>query len=933
MYGGPALGLFTSPNPFSQTPPGTLRRADNVRFTAPGVISPRRGFDVLNNNEAAVGTSSSRFDSIAFYKAAEGAASGILAAYDLTKVSLYTAGLGFTDFSGTFLPVGVNRMRFEGAARSAFFNTSQGLKVWDGVGNAAQPVNAGNPRGLWTDVVNRSGSGWQLPNTAVAYRHTLCSKDAFGRVIEGAPSGRVILRNYITIEPGYLIHLGGGSTSVNATANGALSPHNLQVGDVITLTPGEAFFAAASYTVTSVPDAFSFYYSDGVAQASSKYNTLKQTFSITRSASLTVHLPTDASALNFVRVYRSEMTATATDTPSDELYQVYESAYLTASDLAAGLITFSDTAPESTLDVPLYTNENTGDGALAANYQAPVCLDVVYWAGRMWGSNVAYKHSLTFSILGTGAPNGIQAGTDFQVLGPTPSQFVVFSGITQGTTPVGDEFQVFTNGDPGFNVQRTALDLVRAINTSLNNSPAVDAYYISDEGGIPGTILLVARAFGNRQFSLYSSNTPQGYAPQLPPAGGWVFPAPFSTDNAHPAGLVYSRLGKPEAFPPTNHLAVNSDNDRIIRIFPLHYRLLIFKTDGIYTCTNVEPFHVQKLSAYVLLAPDSLCVLEDRVYALTDQGSITISDAGVVDISTPIYDSFRALDTPTAITIAAARSFALAYRSEQQVLLWTPRTNDDGTFGTDNAQALVYSTLAQGFTRYLFGARAAAISPDTNSMVIAPTDGNALWVENKTLTDSDYYDFTGIIGQLITSIAGSVVTLSDASGIVAGDLLVNSAAGSQTWYLVTNVTGNVVTVNGAPSWTTSVFLVSRKGFRCTVEFNKFTGGRPAELSMFGQVSLLFRSNTVHDLELDFATENATNPAPVFLAAVGWGESKCGDAPWGDPGAQLRRVETLPIEAANACQLSVAFTTRQAGASFELLGIDVQQRADSGVNKG
>lgn len=997
-----------------------------MRFTAAGILEPRRGFRYIDNG---LGTASSRADSFAYYAAT------ILAAYDLTKVSLFTSS--WNSFAGAYLPVGANRMRFEGAARTEFFNTSQGLVAWDGAGNAGQPVGAGAPQGLDMDVQPDTANGWQTADSAVAYRHTICSKDAFSRIIEGAPSGRATLRNKITVAVGGLVRSG---TEVDVTYNAGQNTYVLQVGDLITLSPGETDFPAGVKTITSVNNTYStFTYTEAGSAVAS---TIAQTFSIATSGLVTVWLPPDATVQNFVRAYRSfETLGGAGDTPSDELFQVYESAYLSAADLAAGFIQFVDTAPQDTLNVPLYTNTNTGDGALQANFQPPVSLDIVYWAQRMWFANTANRHQLEFAVIGCGSPDGLVAGSDLEIYhsgpvnvtfigvnydpllpAPVPVTFttsgtggslgagtyyyrvvataavgavyslpsveasvVVASGSTNKNTvkwntvagatgysiygrtsggelliasvgvtnsyidtgsitpsgplptrpSMGDYFYVRTDSDPGANIQTTAKSLVRSINLSVNNTAtvALNAYYVSSEGGIPGSIALVARSFGDgSSFSLYSSNTPQAWAPQLPstPVDN-PFVAPKSSANLHPAGLFYSKYGQPEAVPAGNFEAINSDNDSILRIFPLHYRLLIFKTDGIYTCSNLLPFTVTKLSAYVLLAPDSVCVLEDRVYCLTDQGVVTISDSGLVQVSNPIDDIFNAMMSPGDIATLAARAFAVAYRSERQVILWVPQFNDDGTVTADNEQAFVFSTLASGWTRYAFGARCAAINPATNSLTFAPPDNNEMCGENKSLTDLDYYDLALTVGSPV-SVSGADLTFTStiAALMTVGDVLKSTA---NDYYPITAISDTTVTVSGSTGWTGASTLTLYIAIEPAIEFNKITAGTPADLKMVGQVSFLFRENGVHDTNTSFASEISPLAEDVLKAAHGWGEFSWGGVPYGSVAPQLMRVEPLPASAAQCAQLSVGFSTRQALAKFAFLGLDAVEAEDTTANRG
>lgn len=919
MFRGPARGLWFSPNPFSQTPDGTLKTADNVRFTDAGVIEPRRGFRTYGPG---FGTVDSRADQLVSY------GSSFLLAYDFSAVSLFT-GISFNDFSAFYGPVGTNRLRFEGAARTMFFNPASGLQAWDGVGFGGEPVPAGCPQGLSATAANNSADGWQDADTAVAYRFTICRKDAFGRVIEGPPSGRVTIGNWTyTAVIGAISRAGtnvhGVFTNPQSPTGAPATPgdQDFAVGDVVILSPGEAGFPGGAKTLVDADGTGLDWTEAGAAVT----NTVAQTVGATRSVDLRLFLPGELTTQNFIRVYRSFMTARAVDTPSDELFQVYESPFLDASDISNGYIDVHDTAPESTLDNPLYTNANTGDGALAARNVAPAALDIVYWGNRMWFANTVGKQSLVLTVLGTGSPDGVQAGDTLRVVLGTMD--VTLTAISPGV-PSANQFIAYTAADPGLNIQRTAQGIVAAFNASADNT-AMYAYYVSEEGGLPGSIRFESRLPGTSAavFNLYSSRS-TAWQPALPTfvSPGWEI---VSDDNAHPAGLSYSLLGIPDAVPPANSLLINSDNDATLRIFPLHYRLLIFKTDGIYTCTNVLPFEVQKLSAYVLASPDSVCVLEDRVYALSTQGWITISDSGVEDVGDAIDTVYRALESPSVIDATAERTFGLTYRSEHQVMIWSPEQNDDGTFTDDNAQAFVYSTKAQGFTRYPFGVRCGVVDPNTNSMVVAPTDSNQLWIELKAMTDLDFTDLPAFLGPP-SAVSGEAITFDAA--IVATISVGDALRVSEAYYRVTAASGTTVTTDGATGWTTGSSITHYPAISTELVFNKFTGGTPADLKMMLQSSLLWRRQGVHDLVASFSSEIQTDPIEVASPTAGWGEFRWGHQAWGSPTRQLMRYEPLPTQVANCAQLEVGFSTSQALTKFEFLGVDVAKKKDSEMNRG
>lgn len=868
MYSGPGTGLWTSPNQFSNAPAGSLKVADNVVYTAPTVIEPRRGFSVLADDSeggipATFGQTGSLADAIAFFGEA------ILLAYDFTKIA-YRFGEAFADFTGDFVPNGSNRMRFEPAARSMFFNPADGIRFIDTLtGMTPEPKRAGNPQGLNITVANNSDDGWQSPDTAVAYRFTVCSKDFWGRVIEGPPSGRTVLRNVMKVAPGFLVHAGGGSQIVTATAvNGAQTPHNLQIGDVVTLAPGETFFAAGDYTVATVPTPYTFTYDDGVPQASSKFNALEQEFSATRSADVTLWFGPGSGAQevtesNFLRAYRSEQTLAADDTPSDELFQCYESAYLSSSDLTNGYLTFQDVAPESVLEVPLYTNPNTGDGTLAANFQPPIAEDIAYWQNRMWYFNTTSKHSAEIDLIGVGSPDGLQSGDTITIAPSDGSQEQTYEA---GAVTAGTEFELFEDADPGYNIQRTAQALVQTINNNPDNDRFL-AFYISSETGTPGRILIVARLFGDTDgaFSLFSSrSTP--WTPQLPTFVSPAFAQLDSTNNRHAARLWYSKLGQPEAVPLLNYEQINADNAAGLRIFPLGHRLIVFKTDGIYFVPDSLPVTYEKWSDCVLIAPDSIAEMNDTLYCLTDQGVMAIDDAGVHPVSTSIDDTLTALGGITSLQDLKERCVGVTYRTARQYLLWLIEKDDAGNFSDDNTQAYVRSTLSNGYTRFTYGIRCGVVDPATDQLYVAPTDSNVIWVENKTLTDADYVD-------------------ADGSAI-----------------------------------------------ECAVVFNEFTDGEPATMKTAQQCSFLFKENGINTVTATFASEIHPDREEVELTMPGWGSFPWGDASWGGV-RPLRRVEPLPPAVAKCCQLEVGFTTAQVGAKFAFLGVDVVAKRDTVANYG
>lgn len=999
MYSGPATGLWTSPNPWANVPAGSLKTADDVVFTAPGVIEPRRGFDELE--DSLFGSDGSLADAFAYYGEA------ILLAYDFTRIALRESS-GFVDFDQTFAPPGNNRLRFEPAARCMFFNPVDGVRVWDGVGtpslaNASaqagisfafdggsgtldvgedvtngtvagagssiggasaatgtlylvtvggsfnnndaitglpsfaasvdgsnsiilaalsaefagwavgqqvtgrtslargvisantvvgsyrvltlttvtgtfvdetidlsngplkQPYAAGCPQPLGivaTPVYD--ADGWMDGNTSVAYRFTVCRKDAFGRVIEGPPSGRTVVVNSYPQAIGNMV--GSGTTATFGST--AFTDMNLQVGDVISISPGEANFPAGSYTITAELTPGVEYTYTQAAVVGIVNNTVAQQILVQRNIDLDLTLPVQStdqiSTNNFLRVYRSEMAEGSTS-PSDEMFLCYESPFLTAAEVSTGEVSFTDTTPESVLEVPLYTNPNTGDGTLAANFQPPVAEDIVFWQNQMWYLNTRQRHSCELMLLGTGSPDGLQDSDTITFIPDDPAQTTVT--LTAKTTPAAPtDFQVFTDNDPAYNIQRTAQSLIAVLNT-VTDTPAY-GYYVSSESGSPGKMRFEAPNFtsftGDGSFKVYSSRA-TAWTPQLPSTTSPLWPALATTNDRHAARLCNSKLDQPEAVPLTNFIQIDADDAPGLRAVPLNYRNIVFKTDGIYAVPNTVPLTYQKISDAVLLAPDSVQRLGDSLYFLSDSGLMVVDDSGVREVGRPIDLALNELNSPDALADVQQRTVGVSYRSEDLYALFLPvRAGDVVT--DDNNQAYVDCRKGDGFTRWVFGIRFGVVDPNQNRLVVAPLD-NRLWIERKSLTHADYYD-----------------------------------------------------VNDAP-------------IPCRVTFNPFTSGEPAVMKEVQQVSLLFRENTSPVVNAELSTEIHPTAETVALTPQGWGDAPWGQTPWGGDPNPLLRVQPLPPTVANGCQLSVGFSVDCEGTKFVFLGVDVDAVGDTRQNRG
>lgn len=125
---------------------------------------------------------------------------------------------------------------------------------------------------------------------------------------------------------------------------------------------------------------------------------------ISCQATITFDPPPDATNQHFYRVYRTAVVSASTLSDltelilSDELNLVYEGTY----DGSGNAITFTDIAPEDFRrgNLPLYTNEISGEGFSQANFRPPYSLFIESYKGYVWYANTRQRHFKLLSVLG-----------------------------------------------------------------------------------------------------------------------------------------------------------------------------------------------------------------------------------------------------------------------------------------------------------------------------------------------------------------------------------------------------------------------------------------------------------------------------------------------------------------------------------------------------
>jgi len=248
--------------------------------------------------------------------------------------------------------------------------------------------------------------------------------------------------------------------------------------------------------------------------------------------------------------------------------------------------------------------------------------------------------------------------------------------------------------------------------------------------------------------------------------------AEFSDNYTRKNRVYYSKFEQPEAVPVNvltgNFIDIGSEENAILRIFPLRDSLFIFKEDGLYRLSaETEPFTVALFdSSCILIAPDSVAVSQNLVYSWTSQGISTASESGVSIASRPIDTEVLRLQSANYPDFTTA-TFGIGYESDNSYIVWTVSKPSDA-YAT---QAFRYSSLTGTWTKYIKTNNCGVLNPVDDRLYLGLPAESYIEQERKSFTREDYadrqYDFS--IG--VNNYFNNVIKLSSTTNVKAGDVL------------------------------------------------------------------------------------------------------------------------------------------------------------------
>jgi hypothetical protein len=654
-----------------------------------------------------------------------------------------------------------------------------------------------------------------------------------------------------------------------------------------------------------------------------------------RNVNVTFTIPHGVTTKIQYRIYRSLASATSTTDPSDEL-QLALQGYPTSVELTAGVFTVTDSTPESLLGAALYTNSGQ-QGITQANAIPPLANDMCFFQGYIIFGAAKTQNKFLLSLLSTETPSGLALNDTFTVTTGTAT-FTLTAKAAENIA--AGQFQLYTGGDPGSDILLTKRSLIRVINRYAQTQVyAYDSTDSSAANSLPGDFYLQEQGISRVQFGVASSR-----------ATCW-FPALTSTtsDNLSLAGGSIgsgycSKYQQPESVPTANTINVGNSALEWYRCLPLRNSVIVLKADGCFQLTGTAfPFTVTTLDlGTILTAPESPTVMNNQVFAYTNQGAVAITETGPGIISRPIENTLQQISSYLHPDFPKV-SFGTSYETDRKWILTTVSPTENFTKGTVQ---YVYDTITETWTTYKYPIAIWDLheSPTEHRLYAASADSAYpyLFQERKAFVNSDFADIE--IPTTITAYSGRNVTVTSTAGAQIGwslAQLTNESADEpsvvNTISVITNIVDSThLIVKDALTWNlTAPFTAYEQPILIDVFFCPIIGaeqgqGNPGIVKFFQEIQAFFQNINFDNVTFNFSTDFITNSTPLVLVPTpfsgGWGTFPWGELPWGGGASATQSIRTyLPLSAKRAHWLNVEISLAQAMTNFSLAGMVLTYR--------
>lgn len=614
-------------------------------------------------------------------------------------------------------------------------------------------------------------------------------------------------------------------------------------------------------------------------------------------------------SLTFVQLYRSEQTVSIDTVPSDQMQLVFE-RNLVAGDFTARVITVTDESPDSVKGIPLYTGTDR-EGILQANNPPPAAWDMCVFRDFALYLNTTQPSILEFTLLAVGPASGVQIGDVITITTTNGTPVVAtFTGAAAENLALG-EFQVVTSGTASQNITDTANSLIRVIN--YDESIRVHALLVSTTTDLPGQIALVGDA-PTVTFTIDASLHDSAYDPVLNNVA--------STQNYENNGVYVSKSGELEGVPGANVLFVGDSSSPIYRGLALRDYVVVLKGDGVYKIVGTSPETLSVIPFDLtskIIGPDTAVALNSGVWMFSDQGVVSISDAGVDAKSVPVDNQFNEL-IGSYLDNINENAFAVGYETDRKYILAMPE-NGSANFASKQFN---FNYATSTWTTWNRNLKTGFIHSNEGKLYVAraDTDNKGISKERKSGTYRDYAD-ESLDDTITTVVSNTQIEFASTDNIALGDIIYQSATILSPVLEIDATTGTVTTQYAMP-WTTGAVEII-KAFTTRITWKQVFGDNPAFTRQFSEGLVLFKNTQFNKATLEFVTDfsqtiQETEIVGTFIGS--WGLFPWGQEPWGGGSLAKGYRFYIPANKQFGSYIVPSLTITQAWSNYKNQGLSI-----------
>lgn len=883
-------GLSTTPSDLSATPAGSMVIADNIVCDDEDIASPRRGFDLYGQN---FGISSDRARKIIVY------GSNMLVHTGSKLFYSTTVGGAFTQYSGAYDEPN-QRITHAEMNRNLYFTSLTGIKKIDSI--MQDPKDAGIPKAIHFEVSLTGTTGFLADTYSVNYKIVWGYRDLNGVLMLGAPSQVVTIKNNAgaSRNVAFTIYIPSGIT-VNhfvqiyrsEQINGTPS---LELAQVYEKTPTDAEITAKSMggggTVVDVSADLlrgAFLYTNpslgGAIQANDQPPLAKTM----------VKFKSYVWYLNTVSKYRLKVTLLGTGSvlPANAIVRINSLVYTARSTENIGAREFQTVGGTGGSATTGSASEDIRQTALSLirciNQDSSSTVYAYYLS-----DNLTTPGDILIEERGIGSQIGFGFYCSTAAFSPAST---TGSYITTGTATT-DKFTVDVGQNKGI---PQSGDILFVLSSTISEFVGSTPYYCVN----PST--------SSFQVSASRGGTPINFTTNGTVSWFWLVTA---KNDSFINRAYYSKSQQADAVPLLSFKDIGSNDKQIMSALSLRDSLIVMKEDGFYRISGDEPFQVDIIDTTIqLIGPDTAVVANNTIYALTNQGIVTVTEAGAEVIGLPIEADIKYLFGKMLSSIKTM-AFGVAYETERKYILYLPSSITD-TYCT---QAYVFNTYTKTFTRWPLSATIGTVDPRTDKLLLGSSTLNTLLQETKTYSYLDYADYLST--ETIISVTGKVLKMTGIDKLSVGDLIWQSTANNSYVESIDSIL-NTVTVYDV----TNFSLGSCKTYssiKAKIKWNVDAGHTPTNLKHYSDVSLYFKSNFAGTAKTNFESDISptVSSVPTYsdFPIQGWGLFEWGTTPWGEEASKKPIRVIVPREHQRCSQLSVEFNHQFAYSAWKLVGI-------------